>query len=159
MALAGAAFAVWGAGCGRRRKIVAAGGLVLAALLLWPLRPAPDRTMLPPGAETYSSARLSALRAERRPVFVDASAAWCITCQLNEEAALSRPRVRAAFGRRGIVFLAADWTGRDPAIGRLLQAHGRAGVPLYLYYAPGAATPKVLPQILTEDTVLNAIAR
>jgi DsbC/DsbD-like thiol-disulfide interchange protein/cytochrome c biogenesis protein CcdA len=158
-ALAASALAVWGAGVGRRRKIVAVCGLVLAALLVWPLRPLPEKAALPPGAQAYSAARLSALRAEHRPVFVDASAAWCITCQLNEEAALSRPQVRAAFRRKGIVFLVADWTGRDPAIGKLLQAHGRAGVPLYLYYAPGAETPEVLPQILTEDAVLQAVGR
>ena len=90
-------------------------------------------------------------------VFVDATAAWCITCLVNEKVALSGARVRAAFRSRNIAFLVADWTNRNPEITALLQAHGRSGVPLYLYYAPGAAQAKVLPQILTEDDVLSAL--
>ena len=71
-------------------------------------------------------------------MFVDATAAWCITCLVNEEAALSRPSVRAAFAKKHIAFLVADWTNRNREITALLEAHGRSGVPLYLYYAPGA---------------------
>jgi thiol:disulfide interchange protein/DsbC/DsbD-like thiol-disulfide interchange protein len=109
-------------------------------------------------AEPYSAARLGALLGARRAVFVDATASWCITCLVNEEAALSRPAVRAAFAKNHIALLIADWTNRDPQITKLLDAHGRSGVPLYLYYAPGAAEPLVLPQILTPDIVLQALA-
>jgi thiol:disulfide interchange protein DsbD len=108
-------------------------------------------------SQAYSAARLADLRRENRAVFVNATAAWCITCLVNDEAALSRARVRQAFADRHIAYLIADWTRRDPAITALLSAHGRSGVPLYLYYAPGAATPRVLPQILTEDEVLAAL--
>lgn len=112
-----------------------------------------------PNREPYSAARLAELRAAGRPVFIDATAAWCITCLVNEETALSRAAVRTAFAAKDIVYLVADWTNRNPEGTALLTAHGRAGPPLYLYYAPGAAAPHVLPQILTETTVLDAIAR
>jgi thiol:disulfide interchange protein len=90
-------------------------------------------------------------------VFVNATAAWCITCLVNDQAALSNARVREAFDRRHVAYLVADWTRRDPQITALLAEHGRSGVPLYLYFAPGASEPKVLPQILTEGEVLAAL--
>jgi thiol:disulfide interchange protein DsbD len=110
-----------------------------------------------PNSEPYSAERLAALRAEGRPVFVDATAAWCISCLVNEETSLKREAVRAAFAERNIAYLVADWTNRNPEGAALLAAHGRAGPPLYLYYAPAAAEPKVLPQILTESIVLEAV--
>ena len=110
-------------------------------------------------SEPYSAARLASLRAGGRPVFVNATAAWCITCLVNDEAALSSARVHDAFNAHHIAYLVADWTRRDPEITKLLAEHGRSGVPLYLYYAPGAPEPKVLPQILTEGEVLAAIER
>jgi thiol:disulfide interchange protein DsbD len=109
-------------------------------------------------AEPYAPARLAALRAGNRAVFVNATAAWCITCLVNDETALSGARVKDAFAQRHVVYMVADWTRRDPEITALLAAHGRSGVPLYLYYAPGAAEPRVLPQILTEGEVLAALA-
>ena len=94
---------------------------------------------------------------QHRAIFVDATASWCITCLVNEEAALSRPAVRKAFADKHVALLVADWTNRNPQITALLEAHGRSGVPLYLYYAPGAPEPKILPQILTEGIVLQVI--
>ena len=108
-------------------------------------------------SEPYSAARLAQLRRQHRAVFVDATASWCITCLVNEEAALSRPRVAASFADKHVAFLVADWTNRNPEITALLEAHGRSGVPLYLYYAPDAADAVVLPQILTEGEVLQTI--
>jgi thiol:disulfide interchange protein DsbD len=110
-----------------------------------------------PHSEPYTAARLAELRAEDRAVFVDTTAAWCISCLVNEQTALSRDAVRRAFADKHIAYLVADWTNRNPEGAALLTAHGRAGPPLYLYYAPGAATPKVLPQILTESIVLEAV--
>jgi thiol:disulfide interchange protein DsbD len=97
------------------------------------------------------------LRASGKPVFVDATAAWCITCLVNEQAVLSRAAVKDAFRQKQVVYIVADWTNRNEAITRLLEANGRSGVPLYLYYAPGADKPVILPQILTESGVLGAI--
>jgi thiol:disulfide interchange protein DsbD len=108
-------------------------------------------------SEPYSAARLSDLRAAHRAVFVDATAAWCITCLVNDEAVLSQPPVHAAFSKDNVAFLLADWTNRSPEVTRLLEAQGRSGVPLYLYYAPDAREPKVLSQILTEREILSVL--
>jgi thiol:disulfide interchange protein len=107
--------------------------------------------------EAYSPDRLARYRAEKRAVFVDATASWCITCLVNEKVAFSGAAVHEAFAKNHIAYLLADWTNRDPAITALLEAHGRPGVPLYLYYAPGAADAVVLPQILTEGEVLKVV--
>ena len=109
--------------------------------------------------EAYSPQRLEQLRTERRPVFVDATAAWCITCLVNEKVALSRTDVANAFARTHTAYLVADWTNRNTAVTQLLEEHERSGVPLYLYYAPGAADAEVLPQVLTPDAVLAALAK
>lgn len=110
-------------------------------------------------SEPYSASKLASLLAAKRPVFVDATASWCITCLVNEKVALSGESVHRAFASRHITYLVADWTNRNPEITELLQAHGRSGVPLYLYYAAGVEQPTVLPQILTETEVLNVINR
>jgi len=107
--------------------------------------------------ENYSDAKLAQYRAAKRPVFVDATAAWCITCLVNERVALSGDAVHAAFAKKHIAYLLADWTNRDASITKLLEAHGRSGVPLYLYYAPGASDAVVLPQVLTEAEVLKTV--
>ena len=108
-------------------------------------------------SEKFSDEKLASLRASGTPVFVDATAAWCITCLVNEQAVLSRQPVKDAFASRKVTYLVADWTNRNAAITKLLEANGRDGVPLYLYFAPGADKPVILPQILTEAGVLSAI--
>jgi thiol:disulfide interchange protein DsbD len=107
--------------------------------------------------EAYSAERLAQLRRLGRPVFVNATAAWCITCLVNERVAFSSDAVRQAFATHRVAYLVADWTRRDPGITALLEAHGREGVPLYLYYAPGAERARILPQILTPTDMLKAI--
>ena len=110
-----------------------------------------------PPHEPYTPERLKALLAEGKPVFVNLTAAWCITCLFNEEVAIATPNTRAAFGETKTVYLKGDWTNRDPAITTLLRSHNRDGVPLYLYYAAGQTTPAVLPQILTEALVVETL--
>ena len=107
--------------------------------------------------EAYSAEKLATLRAANTPVFIDATAAWCITCLVNEDAVLKRDSVKSAFAAKKVVYLVADWTNRNAEVTALLKENGRSGVPLYLYYAPGAKTPTILPQILTESTVLGAL--
>jgi thiol:disulfide interchange protein DsbD len=108
------------------------------------------------GWEPFSAARLASLRAAGKPVFVDFTADWCITCKVNERVALGDPAVKQAFAGAGVVTLRGDWTRRDGEITRVLEANGRGGVPLYLFYAKGA-DPVILPQILTADTVLQGL--
>lgn len=103
-------------------------------------------------AEMFSEARLAELRAEEKPVFVYFTADWCITCKANEAGALNREAVADHFETQNIAVLVGDWTNGDPVIGRFLERHGRSGVPLYLYYAPGEET-EILPQILTVGTL------
>jgi thiol:disulfide interchange protein DsbD len=138
---------------------VAATLIIMVAILygLATLPAAPPATAASAAAEGFTDAKLAALRASGQPVFVDATAAWCITCLVNEKAVLSRASVKDAFAQRHIAYLVADWTNRNAAITRLLSANGRSGVPLYLYYPPGADKPVVLPQILTEAEILSAI--
>ncbi len=101
------------------------------------------------GDTAFTEAKLASLRAEKRPVFVYFTADWCLTCKVNEKAAIETAGVRDAFAKNKVAVLIGDWTDGDPVMGRFIQAHNRAGVPLYLYYAPGAAEPTVLPQVLT----------
>ena len=101
------------------------------------------------GDEAFSEAKLAALRADKRGVFVYFTADWCLTCKVNEKAAIETATVRDAFAKNKVAVLIGDWTDGDPVMGRFIQARNRAGVPLYLYYAPGAAEPTVLPQVLT----------
>jgi thiol:disulfide interchange protein DsbD len=110
------------------------------------------------GEEAFTQARLDALRAEGRTVFVDTTAAWCITCQVNERTVIAREGVQAAFRGGQVVYLKGDWTNQNPEITRLLERHGRSGVPLYLVYR-GQGEAQVLPQILTEGIVLAAIGQ
>jgi len=108
--------------------------------------------------EDYSPARLEELRAAGTPVFVNVTADWCITCLANERIALASEEVLAAFRDRGIVYLKGDWTNSDPELTALLQAHGRSGVPLYLFYpAAAGAQATLLPQLLTPSIVLEFI--
>ena len=108
-------------------------------------------------AEPYSAARLAALRAEGKPVFVNLTAAWCVSCLYNERVALSTEAVRNTFRDTGTVYLLGDWTNRNPEISALLKQHGRDGVPLYLYFASGAQDPVILPQILTPGLVTDTL--
>jgi thiol:disulfide interchange protein DsbD len=107
--------------------------------------------------QPYSPDRLAALRAEGRPVFVDFTAAWCITCQVNERTSLTTSEVLSAFKRTNAVYLKADWTRRDASIAEALAEHGRAGVPLYLVYGKDGGEAQVLPQILTSGAVVAAL--
>jgi thiol:disulfide interchange protein len=108
--------------------------------------------------EAFTPARLSALNAAHKPVFVNLTAAWCLTCIVNERVTLDRDAVRTAFATHHVVALKGDWTRQDPEIANFLQSFGRSGVPLYLLYdGDGAAT--VLPQILTEGEVIDAVGK
>lgn len=107
----------------------------------------------------WSEQAVAELRSAGRPVFVDVTADWCITCIANETAVLHTRDMQQAFAEHGAAYLVADWTNQDPAIAALLKSHGRSGIPLYLMYpADAAAPPLILPQILTKAIVLDALA-
>jgi len=107
----------------------------------------------------FSDAALAKHRAEGRPVFVNFTAAWCITCIANEKVTLRLQSVADAMKQAGMVYMKGDWTRRDPAITRQLAAFGRQGVPLYVIFPPTGSSkqPMVLPQLLTEAGVIQAV--
>jgi thiol:disulfide interchange protein/DsbC/DsbD-like thiol-disulfide interchange protein len=108
--------------------------------------------------EPYSADAVAEYRQAGRPVFVDFTAAWCISCQVNERVALETRSVRNAFRDHDVALMKADWTRRDPAITRALESFGRVGVPLYvLYPADPMAAPRVLPELLTQKMVVEAV--
>ena len=125
-------------------------GAVLALAVVLAVRPAaPTPAAAMAGAEPFTEARLAALQAQGRPVFAYFTADWCLTCKVNEKAAIETATARDAFAAGKVAVLVGDWTDGDADLGRFIEAHNRAGVPLYLWYAPGATTPRVLPQVLT----------
>lgn len=160
-------FAAWAFGLSQRgvgRRTARAGALasVLLALVVLSGIQTVNPTTMPmaqAGVEPFSAARLAILREQGRPVFVDMTAAWCVSCLINERVALSTKAVRQAFATRQVTYLRGDWTRQDPAITAFLRTHGRDGVPLYVLYPPGGGAGEVLPQILTEGGVLAALGR
>ena len=152
-----------------RRSAVALAGLsIVGAIAVVVATNAPPRTAIDrsssPNAggdakafEAFAPARLASLRAAGRPVLVDMSAAWCITCQVNEAVALDRPEVVRRLAAIHAVEMRGDWTNGDSQITAFLQGFGRSGVPLYVYYAADGTT-HVLPQILTPAIVLSSLA-
>ena len=110
--------------------------------------------------ESFSDERLAQLLNEGKPVFLNFTASWCISCLVNERVALSDANVKAAFAQENIVYLKGDWTNRDSAITRFLQKFNRSGVPLYVFYPAGKPDqPVELPQILTPDIVISAVTQ
>jgi len=105
----------------------------------------------------FSETKLAALRQAKKPVFLYFTADWCLTCKVNEGNAIDQDEVKDKFAKAGVETMVGDWTNADPAISRFLEANGRSGVPLYLYYAPGAAAPVVLPQVLTPATLTDLV--
>ena len=111
------------------------------------------------GADAWSEAKVAAARAEGRPVFVYFTADWCLSCKVNEASTIERDSVRDALKAANAEVLRADWTDADPVITRFLDSRGRAAIPLYLWYAPGAAEPEELPQVLTPAMLIERAGR
>ena len=169
VALLGIGFALWAwriVRGGGARPWGIAGVAVLAgtAVVAWPLFAGDPES--PPRAAAAASdgewtaftpARVAELTAAGRPVFVDFTAAWCVTCQVNKRLVLNTDTVRSAFAKRNVALLRADWTRRDPAITRALTALGRSGVPVYVLHRPGKS-PLLLPEVLQPQVVLDALA-
>ena len=136
-------------------KIIGGITILIAFLLPFNLTPSNQTTNL--SAKTWSAQAVAAARTEGRPVFVDFTAAWCVTCKVNEGLVLKKTKTAKLFERTDTEFLIADWTNKDDVIAAELKRYGRAGVPLYLAYKPGAAEAEVLPQVLTYEILKDAL--
>jgi DsbC/DsbD-like thiol-disulfide interchange protein/cytochrome c biogenesis protein CcdA len=139
---------------GRKGAITAAALVTIFVALLLVLQSFPEKAVQAAGLSTtrFREARLAKLQADGQPVFLYFTADWCVTCKVNEAAAINREETAAAFAKAGIVTMVGDYTRRDPAITRFLAKQGRSGVPLYLYYPKGGEA-QILPQVLTVDTL------
>lgn len=142
-------------------RTAAVAALIVAVVPITTLTSVASETAYTGGAvakEAYDETRLAALQAEGTPVFIDFTAAWCITCQYNKRVVLNLPEVQALFASSGTVFMVADLTNPDPVITAAIERQGRSGVPLYLYYN-GKDAPEILPQILTTDVMRETLER
>jgi thiol:disulfide interchange protein DsbD len=156
-----AAIAAWLAGMTGSRGPLARGAIAALAALAIAIaavpRDGPAPVVAADGAwRPYSPQALAALTAAGKPVFIDFTAAWCVTCQVNKRLVLEREDVLGAFRARGVELVRADWTRRDPEIAQALASIGRSGVPAYVLYKPGRE-PHVLPEILTRERLLAAL--
>lgn len=141
---------------GRAWLVIGALQLLVTGTFIWkPLLGIETQEVLV--SEPWSAARVSELQGEGRAVFVNFTAAWCVTCKVNEVAAFT-PATAQAFVESNTAYLVGDWTNRDGAIAAELAAHGRAGVPLYLYYPADGGEPIVLPQMLSESLVRETVS-
>ncbi len=109
--------------------------------------------------EPWSADAVARYQSQGRPVFVDFTASWCLSCQVNERVALGKPEVLKAFTDANVVLMRADWTRYDDNITRALNSFGRSGVPTYALYVPGETQPRLLPEVLTPGIVTDALAQ
>jgi thiol:disulfide interchange protein len=128
--------------------------ILVVGLAMWQVPAHPVSAPHPAGGERWSEARVAIYVQQNKPVFVYFTADWCLSCKVNEAAAIDRSEVRDAFKAAGVKVLAGDWTNGDPTITRFLESRGRAGVPYYLWYAPGKP-PEELPQVLTPSMLIS----
>ncbi|NLG60593.1 MAG: hypothetical protein GX538_10610, partial [Gammaproteobacteria bacterium] len=173
MALVGVGLVLLGLGLWwyeRKRWTGSKAGRALAlAVLVAALLPVAEVARLEPGAGqaqpagadaiAWSPERLAALRAEGRPVFVNMTADWCVTCKANEQRVLAREPFRAALAETGAAYVVGDWTNVDPAISAFLREHGAVGVPLYVVYPASGGEGEVLPALLTDEIAIAALRR
>ncbi|HEY5800070.1 MAG TPA: thioredoxin family protein, partial [Burkholderiaceae bacterium] len=141
----------------RAFAVAGCAGLAGLMVLLHTAEPAPTASgQQASDAVPYNAGKLAALRAEGTPVFINMTAAWCITCLVNERTTLSTAPVRQAMADKKAVYMKGDWTRRDAAITAFLRTFQRDGVPFYVYY-PAGKEPVVLPPVLTQTIVTDAL--
>jgi len=157
IALLGVAVAAWVMGRWPGRKLAALFAVVLIATGL--AVPLAHKEATAASWQPYSDAALAEARAQGKPVFVDFTAAWCLSCHVNEEFVLDSSEVQSKLQSSGLVLMKADWTKYDPAITQALASVGRSGVPTYVIYPAHGGAPDVLPELLSKSVVLNALER
>ena len=169
--LVGLAWVVWALSLpGRAGRWMTVVSVAVMALLVWAFAPqvttlaaTPQSTVSTPGAGTgtgwqpWAPGMAEQIVSSGRPVFVDFTAAWCVTCQYNKKTTLANADVIADLQGKNVALLRADWTRRDPAITAALTALGRSGVPVYVFYRPGRP-PVVLTEVLSVQEVRDTIA-
>ncbi|MBY0520468.1 MAG: thioredoxin family protein [Sphingomonas sp.] len=136
--------------------------VAVTAATAYAIRPVPKgataaTALMAENKAAFSEEKLAQARAKGQPVFAYFTADWCLTCKVNERIAIDTDQVKASFAKHNVAVMVGDWTDGDPKLGRFIEAHNRAGVPLYLFYKPGAKEPEVLPQVLT-PAMLSALA-
>ena len=142
---------------GKSNVVRLIGGVFCALALLTALSVRPEDSAAELHATAWSPQIVTQLQSEGRPVFVDFTAAWCVTCKVNEGLVLNRAKTKSLFERTDTAFLVADWTNRDDIIAAELKRFGRAGVPLYLVYKPNTKEPEILPQTLSYKVLKEAL--
>lgn len=132
---------------------------VIALILVWQATETRKQTSNSESRwQAYSPELVASLRAEGRPVFINLTADWCLTCLANERIALQTQRVEQTFDALNVATIKGDWTNTDPKITELLQEYGRSGVPLYLWFpANSSGKAVILPQLLTQDLLINTL--
>jgi len=162
LGLVGLAFGAWLIGSQKAGvRWLGAAAVVAAAALAWPSADTSQAASGPikSGAVTWQpwdAAALDKLVADGKPVFVDFTAAWCVSCQVNKRTVLTRSEIEQLFAAKKVTLMRADWTNRDERITKALAAMNRSGVPVYVLHAPGKA-PQLLPEILTTGIVREAL--
>jgi thiol:disulfide interchange protein len=164
--LVGMSMLVWGLSLrGRARLVTSSISIAVLAAMAWSTGPyitqsTPEAAQAPVAAgwQAWEPGKVDQLLASGQPVFVDFTAAWCVTCQLNKKTTLANADVLADFNTKKVQLLRADWTRRDPAITQALAALGRQGVPVYVLYKPGSA-PVVMSEILSPGALRSAISQ
>ena len=150
------AFGIWSLGKGGGfSKVLGRATLLIAFVLPFSLSASDGAANLK--SKAWSAQAVAAARAENRPVFVDFTAAWCVTCKVNESLVLKTKKTKRLFEQTDTEFLVADWTNKDDVIAAELQRFGRAGVPLYLAYKPRATEAEVLPQVLSYEIIKGSL--
>jgi thiol:disulfide interchange protein DsbD len=158
---------VWALGLAGRAKWLGLGlwgGLLAVFLFTWgPLvwqEPTTERTAQTASSsewQSWSEDKVQTALKQGRPVFIDFTAAWCVTCQVNKQTTLRNPQVLKAFADKNVLLLRADWTRRDPAITQALGRLGRSGVPVYVLQSPDQPA-QVLSEVLSPDLMRQALS-
>ena len=159
------ALAVWSLGLrGTPRRAIATFSIALSAFAVWSIGPNIVKPVAAPAAQAaarwqdWQPGRVEQLTAQGQSVFVDFTAAWCVTCQYNKKTTLTDAGILAEMDAKNVALLRADWTRRDPEVTQALAALGRSGVPVYVFYKPGRA-PVVLSEILSVSDVKAELAK